>query len=113
MISKNSLSDLLLKRYTKDPLDDYLIRTNTVGDRPRSRRIRKLPKKPTFAALKKRKLSDRDETWLGKIFLKKDLDKVPSQILLKLFAHEMIEIKLTEKGQKTGIIEAILQVGKK
>jgi hypothetical protein len=71
---------------------------------------KKMLKKSTADSLRKRKTSNRDRSWLQKLFLRQDPAKMPETVFKKLLAKRLIEVKLTEEGRKEGFIEAIKNV---
>jgi len=58
---------------------------------------------------KYKKLSDRDRTWLMKLYLDpiSFTDRVPFTVFNKLIKGEYLKIELTEEGKKAGFITAI------
>jgi len=58
---------------------------------------------------KYKKLSDRDRTWLMKIYLDPigSTDRIPLTVYSKLVKGDYIKIELTEEGKKAGFITAV------
>lgn len=85
--------------------------TGTTGNITTTKTRKKMPKYPTREALKKRKIVDRDRTWLTKIYLDRDISGIPQTTFLKLWAKGLLKIQLTEEGQKQGFISALIRKG--